>query len=337
VLGDPRVPWVVLLHAVLAESPPSRDVVQERLVHMAVEAGWQVPSAVAVSPGARTLLGELCSASPEALRLGSYDRGLILAARHDALDGLAMLTALGHVLGKDVRSSVRGVEAAGRTSPTVRTILSRAWEVGVRPQAGVVGSNPSATPGDSYAARTIDGAPRTADLVYAGALAVATWNRSHGARPRPVSVAVGVSTVGGRDAGLADHSAFLRLRAVERMSLGGVREQLVHAPLQLGGFVPAPPRGLAAATRMLFRAAAPRLGSTLLVSHLGTVLAPDEVEALEFFPVTGGGSGLSLGAATVRGRTTLTLRARGTQHDDEGLQGLLALVVEELGRSGQGA
>jgi hypothetical protein len=242
-----------------------------------------------------------------------------------------MLTALDRVLGEEVRSSVRGVESAGRTSPPAGALLARAWEIALRPPARVARSSASAVPGDSFAAATVDAMVRTADLVHSGARAISTWNRRHSARTRRVSVAVGVSTAGGVRVDLADRSAFLRLQAVERMTLAEVRHHLAHAPLQLGGFVAAPPRGLAAAARLGLRMAAPRLGSTLLVSHLGTIQAPDQVDALSFYPVTGGGSGLSLGAATLHGRTTITLRARGSQHDDEGLQGLLALVVEELG------
>ena len=101
-------------------------------------------------------------------------------------------------------------------------------------------------------------------------------------------------------------------------------------PLQPGGRDVAHRPVVAAAGKVAQRLVAPRLGSTLLVSHLGTIDAPEEVSELAFYPVTGGGSGLALGAATTRERTTLTLRARASQHDDEGLQRLLALVVGML-------
>lgn len=329
-LGDPRIPWVVLLD-VAVDPPPDRQVVAARLADLAGAAGWAPPSADAVSVGdRRTLLGALCSASAEVLRVGVHDRGLVLSARHDSLDGLAMLTALGRLLADDVRSSARGVDPEGRARGGAASLVGRAWEVAARPQARVAASAGHPSAGDVFAAVTIDAEPRTADLVRTGARAVATWNRRHGARDRRVSVAVGVSTVGGASTELTDHSGFVRLRHVEAMSPAEVRAQLAGAPLQVGGAEPALPRPVATTVALALRAAAPRLGSTLLVSHLGAVSGPPELGSLAFYPVTGGGSGLSLGAATLRGRTTLTLRARGSRHDDEGLQELLALVVAEL-------
>jgi hypothetical protein len=160
---------------------------------------------------------------------------------------------------------------------------------------------------------------------------VVAWNRRHGRPARRVSVSLGVSTTGGSSPDLADHSGFLRLRGVDRLSLEELREALARAPLEAGGGNASYRPVVVAAAGAAQRLAGSRLGSTLLVSHLGTIDAPDRLRELAFYPVTGGGSGLSLGAATVGGRTTLALRARASRHDDEGLQELLALVVEMLG------
>ena len=332
VLGDPTVPWVVVLDASTSGTPPTLAALRERLAGLAAEAGWPLPATDAVRTGdRRTLLRDLCSASPQALRVGVHDGGIVLSARHELLDGLAMLEALGRLLGREVRSAVRGVDASGRTSQGAGALVKRAWELAMRPPRSAARSLAGTETGDAFAVRTVDGAPRTAELVHGGARAIAAWNRAHRTSARRLSVAVGVSTVPGTDVGLGDHSAFLRLREVETLTLEEVRHQLGRAPLQLGGFHHTPPRGLGGMTRTLLRAAAPRLGSTLLVSHLGAVSGPEELDRLAFFPVTGGRSGLSLGAVTMPGRTTLTLRARATRFDDEGLQALLALVVDELG------
>jgi hypothetical protein len=180
---------------------------------------------------------------------------------------------------------------------------------------------------------TIEGAPRTDDLVCAGANAVVAWNRMHDAKASGVVVAVGLSTARGDTQRLADHSAFLRLRHVEHMTRDEVRECLRTAPLELGGFHPSLPPAISAVTNAALRVAAPRLGSTLLVSHVGVLHGPARMTAPAFYPVTGG-FGLAIGAATLRGRTVLTLRGRETRHDDEGLGELLALVVEQLERAG---
>ncbi|WP_457111147.1 hypothetical protein [Marmoricola sp. URHA0025 HA25] len=304
---------------------------EEGLEDLARTAGWSAPSSSAVvAGGRRELLGELAAGGSQVARVGVHDAGMVLAARHNALDGLAMLTATGRLLGCDLRSSARGV---GADRPrAVGTAAARGWEVTVRPQARVAASGEPA-PGDSFAVIRVDGTPRTADLVRAGARAVVAWNRAHRVPARRVTVAVGVSTVGATSGALADRSAFLRLRNVEGLELDEIRDLLAHAPLQPGGSERAGSAIVTAVAKTGVRILAGRLGSTLLVSHLGQVEAPAEVDELAFYPVTGGGSGLSLGAVTLRDRTTLTFRARASRHDDEGLRQLLALVVEELDRA----
>lgn len=328
-LGDPRIPWVVLLDVGLAAPPPDHDALVRGLADLANEAGWPSPSATAVStraPGQG--LDQLATDSPDALRVRVDTASIVLASRHDALDGLGMLLALGRLLGAPVHSSARGVEPAGRARRSA--VLERVAEVALHPQAVVARSTSRARSGDVFAATSVEGRPRTADLIRAGARAVGRWNRDHARPVRPISVAVGVSTVGGYADELADRSGYLRLRDAGTMSRSQIKDLLARAPLQPGGGGTPRPPGIAAAIELALRMAAPRLGSTLLVSHLGVLEAPASVRDAAFYPVTGGGSGLSLGAATLRDHTTLTLRARASQHDDEGLQALLALVVEEL-------
>ena len=327
-LGDPRIPWVVLLEVALS-TPPGLDRLRGALDELAARAGWPAPSPTAVVGGERHgLLGALATDSADGVRVGVHDGGVLLAARHDLLDGLAMLVVAGDLLGYELHSSARGT-GPGRPQSTT-ALLGRAWEVAIRPTARVATSGRSSAAGDTFAETLVVRPPRTADLVYAGARAVATWNRTHHVRARRVSVAVGVSTVGGSSRLLEDRSGFLRLRGVESLSHDQIRDLLAQAPLQPGGGGSTGAGLVGRLALLATRVAASRLGSTLLVSHLGEVAAPDEVRALAFYPVTGGGSGLSLGAATVGAHTTLTLRGRAAQHDDEGLQGLLALVVEEL-------
>jgi hypothetical protein len=312
--GDPRIPWVVLLDVPLGERPDAREV-ESRLA--ALDLGGRL-----VHGTRRELLGTLAADGSATLRAGLYDDGLVLAARHDALDGLAMLTVAGRLLGENLSSSARGI---GSARPADRgALVRRAWEVAARPPARVAASLKGTASGDSFATITVQATPRTADLVLAGARAIVAWNREHGRPARRVSVAVGVSTLGGDAAELADHSAFLRLTGVERLGAEELRDRLAQAPAQPGGGGSAQ----SALAGQVLRLAATRLGSTLLVSHLGTI-DTDRVPPA-FYPVTGGGSGLSLGAASARGRSTLTLRARAAQHRDEDLSRLLELVVGAL-------
>ena len=82
------------------------------------------------------------------------------------------------------------------------------------------------------------------------------------------------------------------------------------------------------AAALALRVLSPRLGSTLLVSHLGQVVA-DGVEELWFAPVTGSG-GLALGAVGLAGRTHLVLRAEGGGWTPAALGDLLHAIVELL-------
>lgn len=327
-LGDPRIPWLVILEVGPGTPSTSAVTLGERLAGLAENAGWPAPDADAVVLGERRdLLGRLAHEAGGPIRVGVHDQGLVLAARHDYLDGLALLAVAGALTGVELRSSARGIDPE-RSSGTATALLRRAWEVGVRPPARVASSRSTGDIGDSFASRSIERVARTADLVRAGAQAVAAWNRDHGHPANRISVAIGVSTVGGAATELADRSAFLRLTGVETMSAEAVRRELAHAPVQPNSV----PGTVNSASATLLRWAAPRLGSTLLVSHLGEIhtSASAEVPPLAFYPVSGGGSGISLGATTVSGRTTLTLRSRAARHGDHDLERLLDLVLDAL-------
>lgn len=328
-LGDPRIPWQVLLETGRPGNVTAADLV-DRLEQLAASAGWPKPGPSSlIHDERRTLLATLASEGTEAIRLGVHDQGLVIAARHDRLDGLGILAAAAALTGSELRSSARGIAADRDRSGTATALARRAWEVAFRPPGRVAASRSTEDAGDSFASRQVERSPRSADLVHAGAQAVSRWNREHGEPARRISVAVGVSTLGGGSAVLADRSAFLRLTDVERLSLEEVRGELAHAPVQPNSV----PGAVDAVSGTLLRWAAPRLGSTLLVSHLGEISSsvPAAVTPLAFYPVTGGDSGISLGATTVAGRTTLTLRSRAARHGDQDLERLLDRVLDALG------
>jgi len=305
-LGDPRIPWTILLRADGVRSTPD----DAAPVHTTT-----------VADQLRRLAGE----RPDPVAIARVGDTLVIAADHARLDGLSLLAVLERELGVPVRSTAAGV-GGGRPQRRLSTVLwQRAVEVALRPPAVVAGSPGASHPGDAFASARHEGRVSTSRLVVAAAAAIARWNREHGARDRRVSVAVGVSTVGGAEATIGDHSGFLRLTDVEAMSPDQVRRAIASAALQPGG-APAGAGILRAMTTLL----APRLGSTLLVSHLGEV-ETSGCDDLAFYPVTGGASGVSLGAVGIAGRTTITLRARGADHDEDGLRSLLETVLGELG------
>jgi hypothetical protein len=197
-------------------------------------------------------------------------------------------------------------------------------EAALTPPATVAAGPRDDGHGDGFVRVTVPGRVPLSELVRASVAAVRDHNRDHGSRTDRIAVAIGASRVGGSAPTVADRSALLRLRNVERLPGDALREAIRSA-------VPEPPPpGADGRSRLMARVAttamgvlSTRLGSTLLVSHLGEVEA-DGVEDLAFYPVTGGGSGVSLGAVGLRGSTVLTLRGRRHRHP--------ILSLEELGR-----
>jgi hypothetical protein len=262
--------------------------------------------------------------------VGRWPEGVVVGAHHAYVDGLGLLTVLGELCATPVTSRAVGVDEARASARDAGSLLRRLAEFAMRPQAGVAGGGNGHDRGDVFARATVDGPVRTAALVHAGASAVEDANRERGRRSDRVAVAVGVSRAGGTRTRVADDSGFLRLTGVERLSQAEVAAAIERAPLQFGGSAQSGVTRLASGLiRTLARLLAPRLGSTLLVSHLGTIDA-NGVDALAFYPLAGGGSGVSLGAATLRERTTLTLRARAARHTADDLERLLAAIADRL-------
>lgn len=341
-VADPSLPWQILLAARL-DAPPADDLLLHRLAHVARQARWSgAPAPLRHAPSYDALLGEL-SAEPDAsfpVGLGVAEGHLVVRAHHSHVDGLGLLALLSALLDAPVRSTARGVGDDRPQPPFARAALARLGEVAWAPPARIAPTAPGRPTGarDAFASTQIAGTWRTSDLVAACTRALPRFAEGPPRRARRVAVAVGASRVSGAEAGVRDDSALIRLRTRGPLAVREVRALLAAAPLQ-----PAPgPRAgdarragvasVAAArgTGIALRLLGARLGSTVLVSHLGVV--DGAAPPLAFYPVTGGGSGLSVGAVSHRGSTTLTARARGSRHDDEGLQEILEALVVELGR-----
>ena len=329
-VADPTIPWRILLTAALRDAALGPDDVQERLAALAAAQGWPL-ARVRHADDARRLAVDLASAEEAPVVVGLVGRSLVVSAHHAHVDGLGLLDVLSALTGADVRSSARGVgdrDPAGRFATAAARRLA---EVALAPPATVAAlrAADARREGDVLVEASVPGEVRTARLVHAAVAAVVAHHARPGRRARRVAVAVGAGRppLPGDEGRIADRSALIRLRDVERCSLPEVEAALRAAPLQ-----PAPSSGgaggrvVSTALRVLSR----RLGSTLLVSHLGAVTAPG-VEHLAFHPVTAGGTGLSLGAVGLGDRTVLGLRARASSWDDDGLEQLLEAVVAKLG------
>ncbi|MEZ0580898.1 hypothetical protein [Nocardioides sp. MH1] len=264
---------------------------------------------------------ELAAPSPDPVVIGTAGRDLVVSAHHSAVDGLGLLSVLDELDLGPATSSARGIGERPAAHGYAGTVTRRLAEAAFRPPAAVRPRREGPPgEGDVMVELEVAGMVRTADLVHASAHALARL----GAR-RHVAVAVGVTRDPG--AGVQDRSALLRLRDVERMDRAAVARRLREAPAER------PPVSRAGAVdrvaAVAMRALARRLGSTLLVSHLGEVSAP-AVERLAFHPVTAGGTGLALGAVGHSGRTVLGLRARASAWDADGLEQVLEAVGGRL-------
>lgn len=307
-VADPTIGWRILLTATLPE-PPSTD--------------GGVRSATSTDELRRALV----EPDPEPVLIGVAGHDLVVSAHHSSVDGLGLLRILEQRGHGPVTSSARGVADRPAGHGYVGTVARRLAEAAFRPPAritpqrrrGLIGP----TTGDVMVEVELPGSFRTAEVVHAAA-GVLT-DRGAG---QHVAVAVGATRDPGADGAIENRSVLLRLRDVERHDLSGVERALREAPVERPPVTGsgAVDRAAAAAMRLLAR----RLGSTLLVSHLGEVTAP-HVERLVFHPVTAGGTGISLGAVGHRGHTVLTLRARAAAWNADGLERLLEAVGGRLG------
>lgn len=339
-VADPRIGWRILLTAQLPV-PTDPGALAQHLDALATAQGWPPPPPVGRHDDLDRLRADLLTTHPAPLVVGTSGTHLVLSAHHSAVDGLGLLAVLDRLGLAPVHSSARGVGDRTTTGGLARTVSRRLAEVALRPPALLT---PPVVPvrqeGDVLVERTLSGNHRTAALVHAATRAVVDHESARGRRSRRVAVAVGAVRGQAPRAPIGDHSVLLRLRDVERLDAAQIGRALATAPVQTppvaSGARPWTPLVERVTARGL-RLLAPRLGSTLLVSHLGEVTAP-EVEGLVFHPVTAGGTGLSLGAVGLRGSTVLTLRARAASWNDDGLEQLLEAVIsllrEESGASG---
>lgn len=296
--------------------------------------GWRILLTAELAPGVdRAALADLQRRLTEPDRrpvlVERIDGAVVISAHHSAADGLGLLELLERAGHGPARSAARGIgdtTARGLGAGIGRRLV----EVALRPPAVPVPPVRRRRGGDVLVTAEVAGAVTPATLVYAGAQAVRGWQSARGAGARHVAVAVGASR-GARPPGAepADDSVLLRLRDVELLDADGVAAALRAAVPEASPAAAGGSRVARAALGLGLRALRGRLGSTLLVSHLGEVTAP-AVERLSFHPVTAGGSGISLGAVGHAGRTTLTLRARASRWDDNGLEQLLEAIVQRL-------
>lgn len=327
-VADPGIGWRILLTADLTE-PPDAGVALDRLTELFARQRWDGAAEVRRDDDLDSLRPRLIDA-PAPVVVGVAGSALVVSAHHAWVDGLGLLDVLATVTGRPVGPSVRGVGDRATRGGFARTAGRRLAEAAFRRPARIASSGAAGGVGDVFAEVSVPGAWRTAAVVDAAVRGVVEHNTAAGRRTTHLAVAVGAGRPDhGNGDEIANRSALIRLTDLEHRSAPEIAELLRTAPLE-----PVPTAGSRAAGRVMaggMRLLSGRLGSTLLVSHLGEVTA-EGVAGLAFHPVTAGGTGVSLGAVGLRGRTTVTLRARAADWDRPGLDALLRTIVAELSR-----
>jgi hypothetical protein len=324
-VADTGIGWRILLTATLAP-PPDAGAVLDRLTELFTRQLWPGAAEVRADDDLEALRSRLTDATTPVV-LGIAGPALVVSAHHAYVDGLGLLDVLSEVTGRPAATRVRGVAERPMRDGLVRASGRRLAEAAFRPPAKIASTEPAGGGGDVFAETTVSGPWRTADVVNAAVRGVVRHNQGAGRRTRHVAVAVGAGRPRPDDEPIANRSALIRLTDLEGRSAEEIAELLRTAPLE-----PPPVARSKAGTRALnggVRVLSRRLGSTLLVSHLGEVIA-EAATGLAFHPVTAGGSGVSLGAVTLDGSTTVTLRARAARWDRAGLERLLDEIVAGL-------
>lgn len=333
-VNDPGIAWRILLTAELVD-PPSRDVLAARLATLCRDQGWDPPPAPLEADSTAALRARLSTEHDAPVLLGTAGRGLVISAHHSRADGIGLLRVLGTLTTTQVSAPARGIGDRPTTGSVTRTAATRLVEAVVRPQSRLsLGSARPSGPADTMVEARVPGQWRTADVVRAAARGAVTFQSARGRTGRRITISVGAARPSASDR-IADRTALLRLRDVERLDRAQIVDLLRTAPVQTPPVLAVDPRlgrvaDQAVATGM--RLLRPCLGSTLLVSHLGGVVAPG-TERLVLHPVTAGGSGVSLGSVSIADsdETMLSLRARpGHAGTADGLERLLEAIVREF-------
>lgn len=288
-IGDPTVSWQILLTAHLHGTAPAVGAIEPRLAALAGRHSWPRPAEVVATDDDAALADRRHEAADRTdgapVRVVRTPTAVVLAAHHAYVDGLGLLALLGAVLDVEVSSSARGLGDRARPSGRPGAVLAaRRADL---PRLLRRSPAPAAT---ALAERTAAGPISTAALVHAAAEA---HRRTTGAPPR--TVAVGASRRSGERldaAEVVDRSAFLRLVGPD-WSADDVRAALRRLPPEPGADRRPGPVGAA-----LARWAGTRLGSDLVVSHLGRVTAPG-CRRLVFHPAAGGPAALAIGAVSL--------------------------------------
>ncbi|MCD4534821.1 hypothetical protein LRP67_12070 [Nocardioides sp. cx-169] len=262
------------------------------------------------------------------LRLALTDdgMGMLIGAHHGVVDGLGLLAVAGAALGRELRSSARGIGERAAPHGFVGSSVRRLGEALVAPPARFVGSGGEGPEPEDLSVVTRPRVGRgTADL--AAAVLALHADLPTASRRRPVLV-IGASR---RPRGVPQpdrQTAYLRLRMRPGRE-GADRTTLARTIADLRPEPDFPETSAGGAAPLVVRLLKNRLGATAMLSNLGGVEG-EGLASVAMYPALSGPRSVAVGLVSTGSATTLTLRTRREEFDVEEHARLMAGLADRF-------
>lgn len=264
--------------------------------------------------------------------LASRDRRtFFVTAHHGVCDGLGLLAIVSALVGREIRSSARGVGDRESSQSFLTSSVIRLAEAVFNPPARFDGR------GDAAAAGLPESLLQQVDPsgTVNGAKVCAALNRIHASWPRGrrsggrrFLVVMGASRRVPGQTAPDRQTAYFRIPLQPGWDLDEVKGALRAAEPE-----PAFPETSAGGIGpMVTRALKNRLGYTVNVSNLGVVTGQGLV-SMAMFPAVNGPQAVGVGLVSTAGASTVSVRTRRTEFSEEEARRLLRLVLEEVKRT----
>ena len=255
-------------------------------------------------------------------------RTFFVTAHHGVCDGLGLLAIVSALVGREVRSSARGVGDRESSQSFLTSSLIRLGEALFAPPARFAGHGEPASAGQPESLLQAPAPPGKVN----GARVCAALNRIHARWPRGRTsggrrflVVMGASRRVPGETAPDRQTAYFRIPLKPEWNLAEVTDALRAAEPE-----PAFPETSAGGIGpMVTRALKSRLGYTVNVSNLGVVTCPG-LTSMAMFPAVNGPQAVGVGLVSTSAGSTISLRTRRTEFSEDEAQTMLRLVLEEL-------
>ncbi|MFC6153237.1 hypothetical protein [Nocardioides yefusunii] len=253
---------------------------------------------------------------------------VLITAHHGVCDGLGLVALLSGVAGVPVVSSARGVGETPAPRSFLGSSLLRLLEAVFTPPARFSGAAPELGAGSADHMRHVV----LDDVRVNGALACHALLQAHGQWPRRRNsggrrfmVIMGASRRQGSELHPDRQTTFLRIR----LRPHDTAEQVAAIVRTTDPEPDFPETSAGGIGPLVTKALRSRLGYTVNVSNLG-VLSGDGLLRATMFPALSGPMALGVGLVTVRGRASVSVRMRRTEHADHEADRLMRDLADRL-------